>query len=299
MSWSWRWRPQVKPTVSSIQRFSPSSNSSVMTATSPLSRPTRMLSVPSRWTWRDRCHRGWRSRGVDPHGRGHRFGRWRDIELDRARRRIRLPDGARLDLGGIAKGWAADRALDLFFVPFTNVIVSVGGDMRVRGGAQAGACWAIGVGGASGWPGARGASTRRSSRSGAAGMATSGATDRWWYVMASDNTTSSIRGRQTRPSVDRRGRCARRWSAFDRGGHRVGADRDPCRGGGESGAAARLPGCAHPGGSGMADGPIRDVKAPSRMTGWPLCWCWERARSCVRRICAIIWSCWRRVETYG
>ena len=33
-----------------------------------------------------------------------------------------------------------------FFASFSNVIVSVGGDMRVRGGAQPGECWPIGVG---------------------------------------------------------------------------------------------------------------------------------------------------------
>jgi thiamine biosynthesis lipoprotein len=65
-------------------------------------------------------------------------GMWHECELDRSRLRIRLPRGAKLDLGGIAKGWAADLALDRFFSSFPDVIINVGGDMRVRGGEAAG-----------------------------------------------------------------------------------------------------------------------------------------------------------------
>ncbi len=35
---------------------------------------------------------------------------WRRLRMDRRARTICLPPGVRLDLGGIAKGWAADRA---------------------------------------------------------------------------------------------------------------------------------------------------------------------------------------------
>lgn len=110
-------------------------------------------------------------------------GNWRGIELDAANCRIRLPRGTRLDLGGIAKGWAADRALDRFFADYPDVLLDIGGDIRVRGGpggGLAGAAWPIGIG----------ATVERSSASletlpvvalGRGGLATSGAGDRWWY----------------------------------------------------------------------------------------------------------------------
>jgi thiamine biosynthesis lipoprotein len=132
-------------------------------------------------------------------------GRWREIELDPAGRRIRLPKGVRLDLGGIAKGWAADRALDRFFRPFPNVIVNVGGDMRVRGGAQPGECWAIGIGEAV----VQASSAEHAEHAtvvtlGRGGLATSGATDRWW-----------VRGGQRQHHLidPRTGKPARLWIA--------------------------------------------------------------------------------------
>jgi FAD:protein FMN transferase len=105
---------------------------------------------------------------------------WRAIQCDARRRAIRLPLGTRLDLGGIAKGWAADRALKRFFRRFANVIVNVGGDLRLRGGPQPGETWSVGI---------------RDPRAdhlpagdnialvyfGRGGLATSGASRRWWY----------------------------------------------------------------------------------------------------------------------
>lgn len=111
-------------------------------------------------------------------------GDWRGVEFDPAHRRIRLPRGTRLDLGGIAKGWAADIALGRFFSDFPDVLINVGGDIRVRGGPRTGdahEAWPVGIGHASTelTPAqfehipvvalARG------------GLATSGAGDRWWY----------------------------------------------------------------------------------------------------------------------
>jgi thiamine biosynthesis lipoprotein len=72
-------------------------------------------------------------------------GGWRDIALDPAARRIRLPEGVGVDLGGIAKGWAADEAMTRFFASIPNAIVSLGGDLRLRGGPQPGELWAVGV----------------------------------------------------------------------------------------------------------------------------------------------------------
>ena len=107
-------------------------------------------------------------------------GAWRRIQLDRRRRRVRLPLGARLDFGGIAKGWSADAALDRFFADFPDVLINVGGDMRARGRRPDGMLWPIGV--------AR--SALQSDRPemiatvvtlGRGGVATSGPADRWWY----------------------------------------------------------------------------------------------------------------------
>jgi thiamine biosynthesis lipoprotein len=110
-------------------------------------------------------------------------GSWRGIELDRARRRIRLPAGTRLDLGGIAKGWAADVALDRCFADIANVLIDVGGDVRARGGARAGELWAIGIGDGRDRPETPADEERLSAvvTLGRGGLATSGATWRWWY----------------------------------------------------------------------------------------------------------------------
>jgi thiamine biosynthesis lipoprotein len=58
-------------------------------------------------------------------------GRWADVELDRDR--IRLPASVRLDLGGIAKGWTADRAAEIALDGLAWALVSAGGDLRLAG----------------------------------------------------------------------------------------------------------------------------------------------------------------------
>jgi thiamine biosynthesis lipoprotein len=58
--------------------------------------------------------------------------RWREIALDGARRTVRLPAGVRLDLGGSAKGLAADLAADMLF-GHDAYAVDAGGDIRVGG----------------------------------------------------------------------------------------------------------------------------------------------------------------------
>jgi thiamine biosynthesis lipoprotein len=70
---------------------------------------------------------------------------WRDIQLDPAGRRIRLPEPVRLDLGGIAKGWAADVALHRFCLPFGGALINVGGDLRAYGGPAPGESWSVGI----------------------------------------------------------------------------------------------------------------------------------------------------------
>jgi FAD:protein FMN transferase len=132
-------------------------------------------------------------------------GVWRDIQLDAARRRVRLPPGARLDLGGIVKGWAADVALDRFFAPYMGTIVDVGGDMGIHGKKADEELWPIGIS-----PDVDGPSTAEGDAEivvtlGHGGLATSGAagaTGRWWY---------SDGARQHHLLDPRTGRPARLW----------------------------------------------------------------------------------------
>jgi FAD:protein FMN transferase len=107
-------------------------------------------------------------------------GAWRRIQLDRRRRRVRLPLGARLDFGGIAKGWSADAALHRFFADFPDVLINVGGDMRARGRQPDGVLWPIGVASSAAHadhPETIGTVVTL----GRGGVATSGPADRWWY----------------------------------------------------------------------------------------------------------------------
>ena len=54
--------------------------------------------------------------------------------------RVELEDGARLDLGGIGKGYAAERAADILAAA-GPCLVDAGGDIAVRGGSA----WPVGV----------------------------------------------------------------------------------------------------------------------------------------------------------
>ncbi len=61
-------------------------------------------------------------------------GAWRDIELGQAAHTVRLPEGAALDLGGIAKGMAVDAALRrLVELGAPAAAVDAGGDLAVHG----------------------------------------------------------------------------------------------------------------------------------------------------------------------
>jgi thiamine biosynthesis lipoprotein len=61
-------------------------------------------------------------------------GRWAEAEVDG--RTLTLPAGVHLDLGGIAKGWTADRATeDALRVGVPWIAVNAGGDLRVAGDA--------------------------------------------------------------------------------------------------------------------------------------------------------------------
>lgn len=69
---------------------------------------------------------------------------WRAIRLDPDGRCVTLPPGVRLDFGGIAKGWAAERAADLL-APLGPSLVDAGGDIAVRGNLPGLSGWPIGV----------------------------------------------------------------------------------------------------------------------------------------------------------
>jgi thiamine biosynthesis lipoprotein len=70
--------------------------------------------------------------------------RWRDVLVDAVRYVVTRPCGARVDLGGIAKGAAADAAIgELSFYP--GALVDLGGDIRVRGRPDDSDFWIIEV----------------------------------------------------------------------------------------------------------------------------------------------------------
>lgn len=70
---------------------------------------------------------------------------WRSVEVDRERRRVRLPRGVELDLGATAKAFAADRAAQTAAgLVGAGVLVNLGGDLSVAGKPPAGG-WAVRV----------------------------------------------------------------------------------------------------------------------------------------------------------
>jgi thiamine biosynthesis lipoprotein len=70
--------------------------------------------------------------------------RWRDVLVDGTRHVVTRPCGARVDLGGIAKGAAADAAIaELGSYP--GALVDLGGDMRVCGQPADSDFWIIAV----------------------------------------------------------------------------------------------------------------------------------------------------------
>jgi thiamine biosynthesis lipoprotein len=72
---------------------------------------------------------------------------WRNVVVDTKASTVRLPAGVRLDLGGIGKGWAADRASEILR-PLGAGMVNAGGDIRAWGdqpGAVPGEGWLVAV----------------------------------------------------------------------------------------------------------------------------------------------------------
>jgi len=63
------------------------------------------------------------------------------LEMRPGQARVRA--GCGIDLGGIAKGWMADRLCEMLG---DNVVANLGGDLRCIGPGPAGGGWAVGVG---------------------------------------------------------------------------------------------------------------------------------------------------------
>ena len=73
-------------------------------------------------------------------------GGWRGVYLEPASRRVTLPAGVGLDLGGIAKGMAVDAALArLDALGVAPAMVNAGGDLAVRGLPPDGDAWIVAI----------------------------------------------------------------------------------------------------------------------------------------------------------
>ena len=68
---------------------------------------------------------------------------FREMELDPASGRVRLPKNMRLDLGGIAKGWIVDQAAMRLNQYSDSCAVNAGGDMRFMGRSPIGLGWPV------------------------------------------------------------------------------------------------------------------------------------------------------------
>jgi thiamine biosynthesis lipoprotein len=67
-----------------------------------------------------------------------------DILLDEGSHKIIVPAGKKLDLGGVAKGWAAHQAM-LKLQAIAPVLVDAGGDIAISNPKKDGSPWLIGV----------------------------------------------------------------------------------------------------------------------------------------------------------
>jgi len=75
---------------------------------------------------------------------GVNAGAWKEVVLDEKRHTITLPAGVQLDLGGIAKGWAADQALRLL-ARWGPALIDAGGDIAVGEAPPQSHGWMLGV----------------------------------------------------------------------------------------------------------------------------------------------------------
>lgn len=86
---------------------------------------------------------------IRAHGAGAAFfanderGDYRLTEFDPSKSAVRLPHGLRLDLGGIAKGWIAERAAQVLSEYSSACVVNAGGDMFAVGLPEGETAWSI------------------------------------------------------------------------------------------------------------------------------------------------------------
>jgi len=86
--------------------------------------------------------------------RRRRFIDYRKLELDAAGRRIRLPRGFQIGLGGIAKGYIVDRASEVLRrAGLDAYLVQAGGDLYGAGKKPDGSAWVSGIQDPRGAPG--------------------------------------------------------------------------------------------------------------------------------------------------
>jgi thiamine biosynthesis lipoprotein len=71
-------------------------------------------------------------------------GLWRSIDRKSSTRSIQLPVNVRIDLGGVAKGWAAERAVRKLSI-HGAALVEASGDIALAGARRDGQAWPIGV----------------------------------------------------------------------------------------------------------------------------------------------------------
>ena len=69
---------------------------------------------------------------------------WQLIEIDEAHQAVRLPAGARIDLGGIAKGWAAQEAADQLS-EHGACLIDAGGDLVACGSPDDSGGWIVNI----------------------------------------------------------------------------------------------------------------------------------------------------------
>lgn len=75
-----------------------------------------------------------------------RPGMWRQVRVDGARSTVRVPVGGALDLGGIAKGMAADAAVaELRAAGVPYALVNAGGDLATHGVPAESPGWPVGI----------------------------------------------------------------------------------------------------------------------------------------------------------
>lgn len=78
---------------------------------------------------------------MDAAGGSHE-GEWQILPGPRGSGIVERPSGLHFDLGGVGKGWIADRALDLL-TDWPSAVVDADGDLAVR--CAPGRCWDVGI----------------------------------------------------------------------------------------------------------------------------------------------------------